>query len=142
MIISVSSSFPIQPRQGVVGRSMFFFSLSYAKQIGANGPPPPPTPFPPSKFRLQFTVFNETTFQKLELVLSWATLPFVGWVEPTPGFVGFRCTQTNLHFAGVIAKCKTQQRPDIHLPAITRPASLPPAAFGRQPGPDRGPPAD
>ena len=53
----------------------------------------------------------ETTFQKLELVLSWATLRFVGWVEPTPGFVGFRCTQPNLHFAGVIAKCETQQRP-------------------------------
>ncbi len=35
----------------------------------------------------------ETTFQKLELVLSWATLHFVGWVELTPGFVGFRCTQ-------------------------------------------------
>jgi len=47
----------------------------------------------------------------LELVLSWATWYFVGWVEPTPGFVGFRCTQPNLHFAGVIAKCETQQRP-------------------------------
>ena len=34
---------------------------------------------------------------------------FVGWVEPTPGFVGFRCTQPNLHFAGDIAKCETQQ---------------------------------
>jgi hypothetical protein len=53
----------------------------------------------------------ETTFQKLELILSWATLHFVGWVEPTPGFVGFRCTQPNLHFAGVIAKCETQQQP-------------------------------
>ena len=53
---------------------------------------------------------HETTFQKLELVLSWATLHFVGWVEPTPGSVGFRCTQPNLHFAGVIAKCETQQR--------------------------------
>jgi len=47
----------------------------------------------------------------LELVLSWATLHFVGWVEPTPGFVGFRCTQPNLHFAGVIVKCETQQGP-------------------------------
>ncbi|MEX1352206.1 MAG: poly-gamma-glutamate hydrolase family protein [Desulfobacterales bacterium] len=36
---------------------------------------------------------------------------FVDWVEPTPGFVGFRCTQPNLHVAGIIAKCKTQQRP-------------------------------
>jgi hypothetical protein len=49
--------------------------------------------------------------QKLELVLSWATLHFVGWVELTPSFVGFRCTQPNLHFAGVIAKCETQQLP-------------------------------
>ena len=53
----------------------------------------------------------ETTFQKLALVLSWATLHFVGWVEPTPDIVGFRCTQPNLHFAGGIAKCETQQRP-------------------------------
>jgi hypothetical protein len=45
-----------------------------------------------------------------ELVLSWATLHF-GWVEPAPGFVGFRCTQPNLHFAGVIANCETQQQP-------------------------------
>ena len=48
----------------------------------------------------------ETTFQKLELVLSWTTLNFVGWVEPTPGFVGFRCTQP-LHFADAMAKCET-----------------------------------
>jgi hypothetical protein len=33
------------------------------------------------------------------------------WVEPIPGFVGFGCTQPNLHFAGVIAKCETQHRP-------------------------------
>ena len=31
-------------------------------------------------------------------------------LEPTPGFVGFRCTQPNLHVADVIAKCETQQR--------------------------------
>ena len=54
-----------------------------------------------------FQPLYETAFKKLELVLSWATLHFVGWVEPTPGFVGFRCTQPNLHFAGVIAKCET-----------------------------------
>ena len=36
---------------------------------------------------------------------------FVGWVEPTPGIVGFRCTQPNLHFTVVIANCETQQRP-------------------------------
>jgi hypothetical protein len=53
----------------------------------------------------------ETTFQKLALVLSWATLHIVGWVEPTPDFVGFRCTQPNLHFGGGIVKCETQQRP-------------------------------
>ena len=50
-------------------------------------------------------------FDFLELVLSWVTLHFVSWVEATPGFVGFRCTQANLHFAGVIANCETQQRP-------------------------------
>jgi hypothetical protein len=49
----------------------------------------------------------ETMLQKLERVLSWVTLHFVGWVEPIPGFVGF----LRLHFAGVIAKCETQQRP-------------------------------
>jgi hypothetical protein len=53
----------------------------------------------------------ETTFKKLELDLSCATLHFVGWVEPAPSFVGFRCTQPNLHFAVVIVKCETQQRP-------------------------------
>ena len=42
----------------------------------------------------------ETSFPKLELVQSMGTLHFVGWVEPTPDFVGFRCTQPNLHFAG------------------------------------------
>jgi hypothetical protein len=45
------------------------------------------------------------------LDLSCATLYFVGWVGPAPSFVGFRCTQPNLHFAVVIAKCETQQRP-------------------------------
>jgi hypothetical protein len=49
--------------------------------------------------------------KKLKWVLFWATLHFVGWVEPAPGFVGFRCTQSNLHFADVIAKCETQQQP-------------------------------
>jgi hypothetical protein len=34
---------------------------------------------------------------------------FVGWVEPTPGFVGFRYTQSNLHFAGVISNFHLQQ---------------------------------
>jgi len=45
------------------------------------------------------------------MVLTWATLHFVGWVEPTPSLVGFRCTQPNLHFTVVIANCETQQRP-------------------------------
>jgi hypothetical protein len=53
----------------------------------------------------------ETSFQKLELFLSWATLHFVGWVELTQSSVGFRCTQPNLHFATVFAKCETQQQP-------------------------------
>ena len=43
--------------------------------------------------------------------LLWERHPVVGWVETAPSFVGFRCTQPNLHFAGVIAKCETQQRP-------------------------------
>ena len=48
-------------------------------------------------------------FKKLELVLSCVPLHFVeGWVEPSPGFVGFRCTQSNLHITGIIAKCETQ----------------------------------
>jgi hypothetical protein len=46
----------------------------------------------------------------LDLDLFWATLNVVGWFEYTPGFVGFRCTQPNLHFAGDIAKCETQQQ--------------------------------
>ena len=50
-------------------------------------------------------------FKKLELVLSCVPLHFVGWVEPAPGFVGFRCTQSNLHVTDIIAKCETQQRP-------------------------------
>jgi len=42
----------------------------------------------------------------------WGTLHVVeGWVEPNPVFVGFRCTQPNLHFVGAISKCETQQRP-------------------------------
>jgi hypothetical protein len=52
----------------------------------------------------------ETTFQKIALIPSWATLDFVGWVEPTPDFVGFRCTQPNLHIAGAISKYETQHR--------------------------------
>jgi hypothetical protein len=49
--------------------------------------------------------------QKLGLVLFRAPLQFVGWVELTPSYVGFRCTQPNLHFAGVFARCETQQQP-------------------------------
>ncbi|CAB1085394.1 hypothetical protein D1AOALGA4SA_12882 [Olavius algarvensis Delta 1 endosymbiont] len=52
----------------------------------------------------------ETSFPKLELVQSTGTLHFVGWVEPTQDFVGFRCTQPNLQFAGSNAQCETQQR--------------------------------
>jgi hypothetical protein len=51
----------------------------------------------------------ETSLPKLELIQSSGTLHFVGWVEPTPDFVGFRCTQPNLHFAGLNAQCETQQ---------------------------------
>jgi hypothetical protein len=49
--------------------------------------------------------------QKLELVLSWITLHFVGWVEPTPSSFGFRCTQPNLHVDGAITNIETQQLP-------------------------------
>ncbi|CAB1078804.1 hypothetical protein D1AOALGA4SA_6531 [Olavius algarvensis Delta 1 endosymbiont] len=52
----------------------------------------------------------------------------VGWVEPTPGIVGFRYTQPNLHFGGAITKCETQQKPISHrLPKVSfpiRPAVL------------------
>ena len=44
------------------------------------------------------------------LNLSWATLHFVGWVEQTLGFVGFRFTQPSLHFISSIAQYETQQR--------------------------------
>jgi hypothetical protein len=75
--------------------------------------------FKGSEFKVQglgltgvtFNLLYKTTFKKLEFVLSWIILHFVGWVEPTPGFVGFRCTQSNLHFAGAIANCETQQWP-------------------------------
>jgi hypothetical protein len=61
---------------------------------------------------LEFSTFDaiyETTL-KVEVGSILGHFAFVGWVEPMPGFVGFRCTQTNLHFATVIAKCETQQR--------------------------------
>jgi hypothetical protein len=48
--------------------------------------------------------------QNEQSVLSRAFLHFVGWVEPSPDFVGFRYTQPNLHFAGIILKGETQQR--------------------------------
>jgi hypothetical protein len=48
----------------------------------------------------------------MELDLCRTTLNFVeGWVEFAPSFAGFRCTLPNLHFATVIAKYETQQRP-------------------------------
>jgi hypothetical protein len=45
------------------------------------------------------------------LVLSSATLNFVGCVEPISGYVGFRFTQANLHFVSSIVQCETQQWP-------------------------------
>ena len=47
----------------------------------------------------------------LGLILAWATLLFVGWVEPISGYVGFRFTQPNLHFVTSIVQCETQQWP-------------------------------
>ena len=35
---------------------------------------------------------------------------YVGWVEPSPGIVGFRWTLPNLLPAGAITKRETQQR--------------------------------
>ena len=49
--------------------------------------------------------------RSLGLILSLATLPFVGWVEPISGYVGFRFTQPNLQFVSSIVQCKTQQWP-------------------------------
>jgi hypothetical protein len=49
--------------------------------------------------------------EKTGLVLSSATLHFVGWVEPISGYVGFRFTQPNLHFVSSIVQCETQQWP-------------------------------
>jgi len=45
------------------------------------------------------------------LILTPATLHFVGWVEPISGYVGFRFTQPNLHFVSTIMLCETQQWP-------------------------------
>jgi hypothetical protein len=39
-------------------------------------------------------------------------IAMVGWVEPTPGFVGFlHLRRTNLHLYGANMKCETQQWP-------------------------------
>ena len=35
-------------------------------------------------------------------VRCWTIISFVGWVEPTSGFVEFRYTQPKLHFIGVL----------------------------------------
>jgi hypothetical protein len=61
--------------------------------------------------KLESLFYMKLNFKKLRLVLSCVPLHFVGWVEPNPGFVGFRCTQSNLHVTGIIAKCETQQQP-------------------------------
>jgi len=45
------------------------------------------------------------------LILSSATLLFVGWVEPISRYVGFRYTQPNLHVVSSIVQCETQQWP-------------------------------
>jgi hypothetical protein len=53
------------------------------------------------------------SYETLKLIVrfSWTSLHFVeGWVEPTAGFAGFRCTQPNLRLIGDILKGETQQR--------------------------------
>jgi hypothetical protein len=45
------------------------------------------------------------------MILTSATLQFVGWVEPILDYVGFRYTLPNLHFVCSIAQCETQQWP-------------------------------
>ena len=43
------------------------------------------------------------------VVLTSATLHFVGWVEPISGYFGFRFSQPNLHFVSAIVQCETQK---------------------------------
>jgi hypothetical protein len=38
---------------------------------------------------------KQQSIDKVDSILGYFAL--VGWVELTPGFVGFRCTQPNLH---------------------------------------------
>ena len=59
-------------------------------------------------FDIRYSIFD-IRFLKVGVGSILGHFGFVGSVEPTPGFVGFRCTQPNLHFAGDIAKCETQQ---------------------------------
>jgi hypothetical protein len=47
------------------------------------------------------------------MILTSATLQFVGWVEPILDYVGFRYTLPNLHFVCSIAQCETQQWPTL-----------------------------
>ena len=54
---------------------------------------------------------NPNIFEIWGLILSSATLYFVGWVEPISDYVGFCFTQPNLHFVSSIVQCETQQWP-------------------------------
>jgi len=54
-------------------------------------------------------VWNYNSNAGVDSTLDYVVI--VGWVEPTPGIVGFRYTQPNLHFCRAITKCETQQRP-------------------------------
>jgi len=62
--------------------------------------------FDPPRRNIHYSIF---VIRRLNL--TWATLNFVGWVEHTLSFVGFRFTQPNLHFISSIAQCETQQQP-------------------------------
>ena len=64
-----------------------------------------------SRYQTDYLIFGPCgpALNKSGLILSSATLLFVGWVEPISGYVGFRFTQPNLHFVTSTVQCETQQ---------------------------------
>jgi len=51
---------------------------------------------------MQGLEWSFVSFGLVGLILPSATLYLVGWVEPISGYVGFRFTQSNLHFVSSI----------------------------------------